>query len=74
MCIRDRYVNAAVEISPDRPILIDEFLENAIEAEADAISDGTEAFVPSKPVAPKISKFVAFDVNATNFPFSFIDG
>lgn len=42
-----RYVNAAVEISPDRPILIDEFLENAIEAEADAISDGTEAFVPS---------------------------
>ena len=42
-----KYVNAAVEISPERPILIDKFLENAIEAEADAISDGKEAFVPS---------------------------
>jgi len=42
-----QYVNAAVEISPGRPILIDKFLENAIEAEADAISDGHEAFVPS---------------------------
>ncbi|MEA2083609.1 MAG: carbamoyl-phosphate synthase large subunit [Thermodesulfobacteriota bacterium] len=41
------YVSAAVEVSPDRPILIDKFLENAIEAEADAISDGTDAFVPS---------------------------
>ncbi len=42
-----RYVNAAVEVSPERPILIDKFLDNAIEAEADAISDGTDAFVPS---------------------------
>ena len=42
-----RYVNAAVEISPERPILIDKFLENAIEAEADAICDGEYAFVPS---------------------------
>ena len=42
-----RYVRAAVEVSPERPILIDKFLENAIEAEADAISDGAEAFVPS---------------------------
>jgi carbamoyl-phosphate synthase large subunit len=41
------YVAAAVEISPDRPIIIDEFLENAIEAEADAIADGTSAFVPA---------------------------
>jgi carbamoyl-phosphate synthase large subunit len=41
------YVNAAVDISPGRPILIDKFLENAIEVEADAISDGTDAFVPS---------------------------
>jgi len=40
------YVAAAVDISPQRPILIDKFLENAIEAEADAISDGTDAFVP----------------------------
>jgi carbamoyl-phosphate synthase large subunit len=41
------YMRAAVEVSPERPILIDEFLENAIEAEADAIADGTDAFVPA---------------------------
>jgi len=42
-----RYVLAAVDITPDRPILIDKFLENAIEAEADAIADGKSAFVPA---------------------------
>jgi len=42
-----RYLAAAVEVSPERPILIDRFLENAIEAEADAIADGTDAFVPA---------------------------
>jgi carbamoyl-phosphate synthase large subunit len=41
------YLEAAVEISPQRPILIDKFLDNAIEAEADAIADGTDAFVPA---------------------------
>ncbi len=41
------YMKAAVDVSPERPILIDKFLENAIEAEADAISDGTDAFVPA---------------------------
>jgi carbamoyl-phosphate synthase large subunit len=41
------YVSVAVDVSPERPILIDKFLENAIEAEADAIADGTEAFVPA---------------------------
>jgi len=41
------YVMAAVDISPERPILIDKFLENAIEAEADAIADGTDALVPA---------------------------
>ena len=41
------YVAAAVDVTPERPILIDKFLENAIEAEADAISDGTDAFVPA---------------------------
>jgi carbamoyl-phosphate synthase large subunit len=40
------YVAAAVEVTPERPILIDKFLENAVEAEADAIADGTDAFVP----------------------------
>jgi carbamoyl-phosphate synthase large subunit len=43
----ERYVAAAVGVTPERPILIDKFLENAIETEADAISDGTDAFVPA---------------------------
>ena len=41
------YMTAAVEVSPERPILIDKFLANAVEAEADAIADGTGAFVPA---------------------------
>jgi carbamoyl-phosphate synthase large subunit len=41
------YIQKAVDVSPERPILIDKFLEDAIEAEADAISDGTDAFVPA---------------------------
>ncbi len=41
------YVAAAVGVTPDRPILIDKFLENAIEAEADAVADGADAFVPA---------------------------
>jgi carbamoyl-phosphate synthase large subunit len=42
-----RYVEAATGVTPDRPLLIDRFLENAMECEADAISDGTDAFVPA---------------------------
>ncbi len=42
-----KYVAAAVGVTPERPILIDKFLENAIETEADAIADGTDAFVPA---------------------------
>ncbi|HQM77113.1 MAG TPA: carbamoyl-phosphate synthase large subunit [Syntrophorhabdaceae bacterium] len=42
-----KYINEAVDISPGRPILIDKFLENAIEVEADAIADGEDALVPS---------------------------
>ncbi len=42
-----KYVTAAVDVTPERPILIDKFLEDAIEAEADAIADGTDAFVPA---------------------------
>ena len=41
------YMNAAVGVTPDRPILIDRFLNHAVECEADAISDGTHAFVPA---------------------------
>lgn len=41
------YMEAAVGVTPDRPILIDRFLHNALECEADAISDGEAAFVPA---------------------------
>ncbi len=41
------YMEAAVGVTPDRPILIDRFLVHATECEADAISDGTHAFVPA---------------------------
>ena len=41
------YMNAAVGVTPDRPILIDRFLNHALECEADAISDGEHAFVPA---------------------------
>ena len=41
------YMAAAIGVTPDRPILIDRFLHNALECEADAISDGMDAFVPA---------------------------
>lgn len=41
------YMKAAVGVTPDRPILIDRFLNHALECEADAISDGSHAFVPA---------------------------
>ncbi len=41
------YMKAAVGVTPDRPILIDRFLNHAMECEADAISDGNHAFVPA---------------------------
>ena len=41
------YMKAAVGVTPDRPILIDRFLNHALECEADAISDGSRAFVPA---------------------------
>jgi carbamoyl-phosphate synthase large subunit len=41
------YVAAAVGVTPDRPILIDRYLENAIETEADALADGEDVFIPA---------------------------
>ena len=41
------YMAAAVGVTPDRPILIDRFLNHALECEADAIADGKHAFVPA---------------------------
>ncbi len=37
-----RYMKHAVEASPEHPILVDKFLEEAIEVDVDALSDGTE--------------------------------
>ncbi len=41
------YMAQARGVTPERPILIDRFLSDAIEAEADAIADGSDAFVPA---------------------------
>ena len=43
----EEYMKAAVGVTPDRPVLIDRFLHNALECEADAVCDGTAAFVPA---------------------------
>ncbi len=43
----EEYMQAAIGVTPDRPILIDRFLNHALECEADAISDGTNAYVPA---------------------------
>nr|NLI51036.1 carbamoyl-phosphate synthase large subunit [Propionibacterium sp.] len=42
-----RYMGAARGVTADRPILIDRFLENAMECEADALCDGRDAYVPA---------------------------
>ena len=39
------YVQSAVEVSPQHPVLIDKFLERAIEIEVDALCDGEEVFI-----------------------------
>ena len=44
--LRD-YMAAAIDVTPERPILMDRFLQNALECETDAISDGSNAFVPT---------------------------
>ena len=41
------YMKAAVGVTPDRPILVDRFLNHALECEADAICDGEEAYIPA---------------------------
>ena len=40
-----RYMTEAVDVSPDKPVLIDKFLEDAIEVDVDAVSDGTDTVV-----------------------------
>jgi carbamoyl-phosphate synthase large subunit len=40
-----RYMGKAIEASPDKPILIDKFLESAIEVDVDCLSDGTQTLI-----------------------------
>ena len=40
-----RYMTKALEASPDKPILIDKFLESAIEVDVDCLSDGTQTLI-----------------------------
>ena len=42
-----KYALEAIDVSPEHPMLIDRFLEPAVEAEVDALSDGTDVFVAS---------------------------
>ncbi|MFB6072096.1 MAG: carbamoyl-phosphate synthase large subunit [Halobacterium sp.] len=41
----EHYVEEAVRVSPDKPILVDEFLEGAVELDVDAVSDGEDVLV-----------------------------
>ena len=41
------YVAKAVGVTPDRPLYLDRFLHQALECEADALSDGTDIFIPA---------------------------
>jgi len=41
------YVEKAVGVTPDRPLLLDRFLQEALECEADALSDGKDVFIPA---------------------------
>ena len=41
----ETFVRTAAEASPDHPVLIDRFLEGAIEVDVDAVCDGTDVFI-----------------------------
>jgi len=41
------YVDKAVGVTPDRPLLIDRFLKNALECEADALADKNHVYIPA---------------------------
>ncbi|HOW88409.1 MAG TPA: carbamoyl-phosphate synthase large subunit [Candidatus Omnitrophota bacterium] len=42
-----RYAVEAIQVSPEHPMLIDRFLDQATECEVDALSDGTDVFIGS---------------------------
>ena len=40
-----KFMSEAIEVSPEHPVLIDKFLEDAVETEIDAVSDGEETYI-----------------------------
>ena len=56
-----RYMTEAVNVSPDRPVLIDKFLEDAIEVDVDAISDGELTLASRRSREEEIRKVGAGD-------------
>ena len=66
------YMKAAVGVTPDRPILIDRFLNHAMECEADAISDGTHAFVPAVMELSSLQAFIPEILPASFLPSIFL--
>jgi carbamoyl-phosphate synthase large subunit len=43
----DRYIEEAVKVSRQHPVLIDKFLQHAVEIDIDAVSDGDQVLVPA---------------------------
>ncbi|MGU3433250.1 carbamoyl-phosphate synthase large subunit [Actinomycetes bacterium M1A6_2h] len=41
----DDYISRATELTPEHPVLVDRFLEDAIEIDVDALCDGTDVFI-----------------------------
>ncbi|MEO1310019.1 MAG: carbamoyl-phosphate synthase large subunit [Pseudomonadota bacterium] len=41
----ERYMREAASVSPDQPVLLDQYLQNAVEVDVDAISDGSDVYV-----------------------------
>ncbi|MFC1607887.1 carbamoyl-phosphate synthase large subunit [Candidatus Latescibacterota bacterium] len=41
----ESYMKAAIHVSEERPVLVDKFLESAIEVDVDAVSDGTDVVI-----------------------------
>ncbi|MCR1783047.1 carbamoyl-phosphate synthase large subunit [Nocardioides carbamazepini] len=41
----EAYIETATEISPDRPVLVDRFIDDAVEIDVDALYDGTDLFL-----------------------------
>ncbi|ETZ99912.1 carbamoyl-phosphate synthase L chain, ATP binding domain protein [Mycobacterium kansasii 824] len=39
------YITRATELSPEHPVLVDRFLEDAVEIDVDALCDGTEVYI-----------------------------